>query len=41
VLWGVIAVLFFRWHAQEETTGTGETWDQVERELNRMELQKR
>jgi putative membrane protein len=41
LLWGTIAVLFFKWHGQEEATGTGETWDQVERELNRMELQKR
>jgi putative membrane protein len=40
LLWGAIAVQFFRWHAQEEATGTGETWDQVERELNR-ELQRR
>jgi putative membrane protein len=41
LLWSVIAIQFFKWHAQEEATGTAETWDEVERELNRAELHQR
>jgi putative membrane protein len=38
ILWAVIAVLFFRWHAEDEATG-GEipVGDEVERELHRLE----
>jgi putative membrane protein len=38
ILWGFIAALFFRWHAQEELGGTDEPeWQDVEREINRIE----
>jgi putative membrane protein len=37
LLWAAIAMLFFKWHSQEEATGTDETWDEVEREVNRMQ----
>jgi len=38
ILWGFIAALFFRWHAQEELGGTDEpVWQDVEREINRIE----
>ena len=38
ILWGFIAVLFFRWHAQEELGGTDEpVWQDVERHLSRLE----
>jgi putative membrane protein len=38
ILWGVIAVLFFRWHRQEELGGTDEpVWQDVERHLSRLE----
>ncbi|MGH2724074.1 MAG: cytochrome c oxidase assembly protein [Actinomycetota bacterium] len=38
ILWGVIAVLFFRWHAEEEATGAdAPVWEDVERELHRLE----
>jgi len=38
LLWGIIAVLFFKWHADEEASMEpsnvdGETWDDFEREL--------
>lgn len=36
ILWGVIAVLFFKWHALEEREGVDVLqWADVERELNR------
>jgi putative membrane protein len=35
LLWTGIAILFFKWHAHEEATGTDESWDEVEREVNR------
>jgi putative membrane protein len=35
LLWTGIAVLFFKWNAREEATGTDESWDEVEREVNR------
>lgn len=41
LLWTAIAVLFFRWHAREEATGVAETWDEVEREVNRMRAETR
>jgi putative membrane protein len=38
ILWGFIAVLFFRWHRQEELGGTDEpVWQDVERHLSRLE----
>jgi putative membrane protein len=38
ILWGVIAVLFFRWHAEDEATGAdAPVWEDVERALHRME----
>ena len=37
ILWGLIAVLFFRWHRQEELGGTDAPgWQEVEREANRV-----
>jgi putative membrane protein len=41
ILWTGIAVLFFKWHAREEATGTAETWDDVERQVNRMKAETR
>jgi putative membrane protein len=39
ILWGVIAVLFFRWAKRHDETGTDEeSWHEVERELNRAEI---
>lgn len=39
ILWGFIAVLFFRWNRQDELTGSEEpAWQDVEREANRMEV---
>ncbi|MGH2709880.1 MAG: cytochrome c oxidase assembly protein [Actinomycetota bacterium] len=39
ILWGFIAVLFFKWHKQDELTGSEEpVWQDVEREANRMEV---
>lgn len=37
-LWIVIAVIFFRWYAHEESTGSDDVlfWDDVERELARL-----
>jgi putative membrane protein len=36
ILWGFIAVLFFRWHAEDERTGSdAPPWQDVEREINR------
>jgi putative membrane protein len=38
ILWAAIAVLFFRWHAEEEATGSdAPVWEDVERELHQME----
>jgi len=38
ILWGFIAVLFFRWHRQEELGGTDEpVWQDVERHLSRLD----
>jgi putative membrane protein len=38
ILWTAIAVLFFRWHAQEEATGSdAPVWEDVERELHELE----
>jgi putative membrane protein len=38
ILWTAIAVLFFRWHAQEETTGSdAPVWEDLERELHDLE----
>jgi putative membrane protein len=38
ILWAFIAVLFFRWHRQEELGGTDEpVWQDVERHLSRLE----
>ena len=36
-LWTVIAVIFFRWYAREQSGGDVLTWDDVERELRRLE----
>ena len=41
LLWTVIAITFFRWHAQEERTGTAETWDEMERQVNRATVESR
>ena len=39
LLWSIIAVLFFRWHAQETRDGTDALqWRDVERELHRAEV---
>lgn len=39
ILWGFIAALFFRWHKQDELTGSEEpVWQDVEREANRLEV---
>jgi putative membrane protein len=39
VLWSVIAVLFFRWHAQESADGSDALqWRDVERDMARMRL---
>jgi putative membrane protein len=39
ILWAAIAVLFFKWHAEEEATGSdAPVWEDVERELHRMEV---
>jgi putative membrane protein len=41
ILWGWIAVLFFRWYAFEKTDGTDALqWRDVDQALNRMELSK-
>jgi putative membrane protein len=38
ILWGFIAVLFFRWHRQEELGGSDEpVWQDVERHLRELE----
>jgi putative membrane protein len=38
ILWAAIAVLFFRWHAQEEATGSdAPVWEDLERELHDLE----
>jgi putative membrane protein len=36
ILWGAIAVLFFRWHSEEEAGGDAFRWQDVEREVNRL-----
>jgi len=42
LLWGIIAVLFFKWFAAEREDGVDLLkWRDVDRELNRMELTKR
>jgi putative membrane protein len=39
ILWGFIAVLFFRWNKQDQLTGSEEpVWQDVERQANRMEV---
>lgn len=39
ILWSVIAVLFFKWHAQESADGSDALqWRDLERELTRMRL---
>jgi putative membrane protein len=39
ILWGFIAAVFFRWHRQDELTGSDQpAWQDVEREANRMEV---
>jgi putative membrane protein len=39
LLWGIIAVLFFKWHAAEEPNGLDtETWDDFERKLEAWNL---
>ncbi len=41
ILWTAIAVLFFKWHAEEEATGSdAPVWEDVERELHQMEAQR-
>jgi putative membrane protein len=41
LLWGVIAVLFFRWNAQEERAEDElVTWDDFERELEAWDLRR-
>ena len=38
ILWGIIAVLFFRWHAEDELTGgDAPAWQEVERALQGLE----
>ena len=38
ILWTAIAVLFFKWHAQEEATGSdAPVWEDLERELHDMD----
>lgn len=42
ILWGFIAALFFKWHAQEELGGTDEpVWQDVERHLSELESKAR
>ena len=39
ILWGFIAVLFFRWNKQDSLTGSDEpAWQDVERQVNRLEV---
>jgi hypothetical protein len=39
ILWGFILVLFFRWHAVEQTEGVDVlAWQDVDQELSRMRL---
>jgi putative membrane protein len=39
LLWGFIAVLFFRWNKQDELTGSdAPAWQDVERQVNRLEV---
>jgi putative membrane protein len=38
LLWGIIAVLFFKWHAAEESGLDTATWDDFERELETWNL---
>lgn len=39
ILWGFIAVLFFRWNKQDELTGSDEpVWQDVERQANRLRV---
>ena len=39
ILWGFIAVLFFRWNKQDSLTGSDEpAWQEVERRVNRLEV---
>lgn len=39
ILWGFIAVLFFRWNKQDELTGSDQPdWQDVERRANRLEV---
>ncbi len=41
LLWSVIAVLFFRWSAKEESPGEEElSWEDFERELQAWDLRK-
>jgi putative membrane protein len=41
ILWTAIAVLFFRWHAQEEATGSdAPVWEDLERELHDLEARR-
>lgn len=40
ILWGWIAVLFFRWYDFEKTGVDALKWQDVDRQLNRMELSK-
>jgi putative membrane protein len=42
ILWGFIAVVFFRWHRQDEQSGSdAPVWQDVERAVNRMEAGQR
>jgi putative membrane protein len=42
ILWGFIAVLFFRWNRQDELSGSdAPVWQDVERAMNRMEAGQR
>jgi hypothetical protein len=40
LLWGIITVMFFRWHAREEAGNVVEhvTWDDFERELQAWDM---
>jgi putative membrane protein len=41
LLWGVIAVIFFRWHAREDAQDRGEiAWDDFERELEAYDMRR-
>jgi hypothetical protein len=38
ILWGFIAVAFFRWYEAENKSDRGPSWDDVQSEMNRVGL---